>query len=191
MKNLTRFSKLLCAVLLAGLVAGCGGSSDSGDKSDDADTGDSTAMNITENLMEAAIKASSGEEADVNLSTSGDETKFSIKSDGQTMEIGAGAKIPEDWPADAPLYPDLNVQVATSANNQFTVMGTTSDSFEKVAEHFAAKCGDEGWTEDAVVDMSGEQTQKIQTYKKDDRQMHLVIASSADETSVSVSVTSQ
>jgi hypothetical protein len=65
-------------------------------------------------LVENAINKASGGSANVNLDNGGVTVKD--ENGGQT-QIGENAKLPDGWPSDTPLYPDVKLSMSSKTKN--------------------------------------------------------------------------
>ena len=87
---------------------------------------------------------------DAQVSTSPDGTK-SIAIDrgigGLAAQGGSNLAVPAGFPADIPMYPQLNIVAAGQLpSDGFTIQGHTPDSVEQVAEYYVARMTSSGWT---------------------------------------------
>ncbi|MHB1253500.1 MAG: hypothetical protein ACYCZ1_04970 [Candidatus Humimicrobiaceae bacterium] len=99
-------------------------------------------------LVENAINKASGGSADVNLDNGGVTVKD--EKGGQT-QIGDNAKLPDGWPSDTPLYPDVKLSMSTktkntdTGKNEFSVLGeVTKGTAKDVYNWYKDKFGS-GW----------------------------------------------
>lgn len=100
----------------------------------------SSCGNIAEKVVGKAIEKTieSAVGSDVSLETTDDGVK--ISTDEGVVEAGEGAKVPEEWPANAPVYPDVKVSYAMvskddNGNDTFGLFaevtkGTVKDVYE-------------------------------------------------------------
>jgi hypothetical protein len=109
----------------------------------------SSCGNIAEKVAEKAIEKTieSAIGTDVNIDTSDDGVK--ISTDSGEVQVGGDAKIPEGWPADAPVYPDVKVTYASvskddKGNDTFGLFAElTKGSVKEVYEWYKSKMS--GW----------------------------------------------
>ena len=121
------------------------------------------------------------------MNTTDDGMQMNISGpDGSTkMQSGPQAKVPEAFPKDIPLYPDLKLQMVVENDAQgFTVSGTTPDDMNKVADYFKKTCTDQGWKEVMVMAQSGEM--HLLNYTKDGRTLSIVLALADGEVTVNI-----
>ncbi len=82
------------------------------------------------------------EEGEVKIESEADGGKVTIESDeGEKVEIETGAKIPDNWPSDMPVYPDAEIQgsvgIAGEAGAEdLTVVLITQDSVDQVKDYY-------------------------------------------------------
>ncbi|OQB95985.1 MAG: hypothetical protein BWX80_04229 [Candidatus Hydrogenedentes bacterium ADurb.Bin101] len=101
------------------------------------------------------------------------------------MQSGPQAKIPEAFPADVPLYPDIKLQMVVQNENQgFTLSGTLSDDMNTVAEFFKKSCVEQGWEEVMVMAQSSEM--HMLNYKKEGRVLSIMLALANGEVGVNI-----
>lgn len=82
-----------------------------------------------------------------------------------------GNKLPENWPSDAPKYPNASIQYSGSSNPQTGEAGamvafTTSDSPEVVADFYTKELKAQGWVLEQTATIGGS---TILAAKKDTR----------------------
>lgn len=78
---------------------------------------------------------------------------------GNKVEVGAGARIPADFPADVPVYPDATVLSAATMSDEgsrgASLMLSTSDGMDKVAGWYEERLDAGGWTKTGGYAMGG------------------------------------
>lgn len=95
---------------------------------------------LTQKATEAAIEHMVEKETGgkVQLDTSGGS--LSVKNEQGSMEFSAnGAKVPESWPADVPLYPGAKVTMAMAGPQHQMLNLETTDAPEKAVEFYKGK----------------------------------------------------
>jgi hypothetical protein len=99
-------------------------------------------------LLESAIEKASGGSADINLQNGGVSVKD--ENGGQT-QIGENVKIPDGWPSETPLYPDVKLSMSTktknsdTGKNEFSVLGeATKGTAKDIYNWYKDKFGS-GW----------------------------------------------
>lgn len=122
-----RWSSRACVALV--IAAGCLGSGC------DLIT-EKITQKVAEKAIEHTIEKQSG--GDVQVDTS--NGSVSVKSDKGTVEIsGAGAKLPDTWPKDVPLYPGATITMAISNDKQHMLGLETADSPEQAVAFYKDK----------------------------------------------------
>lgn len=90
----------------------------------------------TEAAIEHMVEKESGGKVDLDTSSG----TVSLKSDKGSMEISAnGAKVPESWPKDVPLYPGAKVTMAMAGPNHQMLNLETGDTPEQAVEFYKGK----------------------------------------------------
>ncbi|MBK6695613.1 MAG: hypothetical protein IPG50_25890 [Myxococcales bacterium] len=125
-----------------------------------------------EKAAEAVIKSQTGENVEINAK----DGKLTVQGKDGVATFGAGAKIPDDFPKSAPIYPGAKVQgVMTSAGAQGSgavVTLTTPDASEKVVAFYKAAASK---GKKALLDMATPAGQMIAWQAADDAQISTVI----------------
>lgn len=148
MKRLTAIIALTVSMLLVLLLAsGC--------------FGQNIAERIAEEAIEKAIEEDNGENVDVSLdddgitikgedgevSISADDETVEIKSDDGEFTIGSGAELPEGFPGNVPVYPDMEITTSwRSTDNDkdnYSISGLTEDAGDDVFAWYKDKLS--GW----------------------------------------------
>ncbi|QGG96815.1 hypothetical protein [Actinomarinicola tropica] len=135
------------------------------------------AERVGENALEAAIESESGADVDLNLD---DDGAISVETEDGSFSMGQ-TEIPDDWPSDVPLPPDLETQTvsqqsdATSGEATTLVMGTTGLEPAQVAELYADALS--GWDEtvNSTTSADGSTTVNI-GFERPDRDSVVVMA---------------
>ena len=160
----------VCGVLVAGLVV-CDGCRRAG-------------KSLSERIAEKAIEAQNGGKASVDIQSG----KMTIKTKDGTAEFsgGGGAKVPADFPADVALPKGGNVVMSMHQQNSYVVTMEVSQAMEKTYETLAAQMKEQGWSEDATVNLAEARTG---SFKKASRQAQIMVAKTDKGSTVSVTVT--
>ena len=107
-----------------------------------------------------------------------------------TVTVG-GNKLPENWPSDAPTYPNATIQYSGSSDPQTgekgsAVVFTTSDNAQKVADFYKRELSSKGWVIDQTA-MMGAST--VLTATKDTRTLGAYITDTGNgQVSVTISI---
>jgi hypothetical protein len=187
---------LLAAAFLFGWAAGCG----------------KAAQTVTEEATEKAIEksiAKDGGTADVKfdskagtmqmkgtdasgntfeMKTGGDKDAIDFKqveADGTVTQMGANAKLPADFPKDAPVPDGLQLQMVqvSPANKEFMVQGKAAIPLAQAAAFYKEKAAAQGWKE--TTSMDGGEMQSL-VYEKDARMLSVMLMKEGDGTTVSL-----
>jgi hypothetical protein len=128
----------------------------------------------------------------VNVQRSLDGSATYSNKEG-SVTVGAN-KLPDNWPSDAPTYPNAQIQSAVSSNPQTgqagsAVVFTTSDSAQTVTDFYKSTLASKGWKVEQTVS-TGQGTMLGAT--KDTRSFGIYIVDSGDgKVSVTASVSTQ
>jgi hypothetical protein len=106
---------------------------------------------IAEKAAEKAVETATG--GDVKISSGG----VTVKDDktGASAQLGTGAKVPDDWPSNVPVYPGT-VQASMAGENGKTVIVQTKDTPAKVSDFYKAKLT--GMKKQAEMDLGASKT---------------------------------
>jgi hypothetical protein len=108
---------------------------------------------------------------DAKVSSNPDGTKtvaVDRSTGGLALQGGANLPLPAGFPADIPMYPQVNIFAASQMPSQgFMVQGQTADAVEKVAEFYVTQMTSSGWTHEAPAQSAP--TMRILPFKKDNR----------------------
>jgi len=85
----------------------------------------------------------------VKVDTSNNGTYNATDNKGNTVTVGSGAKLPDDFPAAAPVYANAVVTGSTAAvesgKKLFTVTFESADAFEAVTAFYKKSLAENGW----------------------------------------------
>ncbi len=114
-------------------------------------------------------------EGSVTVEQKGESGKVTVKTEEGEAQIEAGKKLPENWPADMPVYKNAKIISSSSINAEqgaasLNVAVETSDGVEKVKSYYEKNLPAEGWTisQTATTARAGEEGAII-TGTKDER----------------------
>jgi len=98
------------------------------------------------------VKSKEGE----TVSTySSDGETYTMKTEGgQAMAFGKGARLPDGFPKDIPMYPGAEIQMSSAdpSSKTFAVQALSAEGVDKVAEYYKKEMKSQGWNEgDGVV----------------------------------------
>lgn len=129
--------------------------------------------------------------AGVNLINNGTGGATYSDNNGGSVTVG-GNKLPDNWPSDAPKYPDANIQYSGTSNPQTGEAGsaivfTTGDSAQSVSDFYKKQLAADGWTIEQTANMGAS---SVLSAKKDTRTFAVYITDSGSgQTSVTVGIT--
>ncbi|MFC2159345.1 hypothetical protein ACFLQS_01360 [Actinomycetota bacterium] len=134
--------------------------------------GQNIAENIAEEAIERAIEKESGENVEIDLeegemTIKGEDGEVNISSDDDTVEIksdegeatfGSGAELPEGFPGNVPVYPDMELTTSWKSTegdkDNYSISGLTEDAGDDVFEWYKDKLS--GWNIEGEFTMSGD-----------------------------------
>jgi hypothetical protein len=135
--------------------------------------GQNIAENIAEEAIERAIEKESGEDVEIDLeegeiTIQGEDGEVNISSDDDTVEIksddgevtfGSGAELPEGFPGNVPVYPDMELTTSWKSTeddkNNYSISGLTEDAGDDVFAWYKDKLS--GWDIEGEFTMSGDE----------------------------------
>ena len=144
---------LALLVLSAGLWLGCGRSTTvTGPEGEDVTVtqeGDGTTITVKgPNGQKDVTFTQTGDGGQVNATIQGD--------DGKTVHVltnEQGVKLPDDFPADVPVYPGGTVVNCTTSEDLLQLMVQTTDSLQQAKTFYLGKLKDLGWADTESMDM--------------------------------------
>jgi len=136
-----------------------------------------------EKQIESAIKAETGQDADVRISEDGME----IKTQEGDIEISSGdsAKLPGDFPKDVYIGKDDNLVSAAKVPGGMSVTLRSKESVASVFSSYKSGIAGNGWGVTASMDMG---SGKMAVFGKDERVLSLSVDSAEGETLVNMTV---
>jgi hypothetical protein len=164
------------------------------------------AERIAEEAIERAIEEESGEEVDIDLdegevTIQSDDGEVNISADDDTVEIksdegeatfGSGADIPEGFPAEVPIYGNMDIVSSMTASDDggthYTVSGSSEDSVDVIKEWYEAQLA--GWeiTGQFSMDTDDGKTASINAMSNNN-ELSLLMAEDEDGTMVIIGLT--
>jgi hypothetical protein len=111
---------------------------------------------LAEKAEERAIEKSLEKNGGGQVSIDSKKGSLSIVTDGGTFQMGAGAKIPDDFPKAVPIYPNAKPAFAARSTDPkgksaWSVEMETSDSKDQVVAYYKSNMG--GFTQQTTADM--------------------------------------
>lgn len=135
-----------------------------------------------------AVLEQIAEKSDVSLVES-DKNHFVMqdKKTGRQVEVRTGATLPESFPSDIPLIESASITSSIATDSTFIIGMESGDSVEHIGKFYTKTLRDLGWngvytTRHEGVGISG-------LFKKDDRQIAIVISNADAEDKVRISLT--
>lgn len=159
--------KFVLPLLAATALAGCG--------QDAADT--------------AAEKIAKQQGVDMDIDRDGDTATYTMSgADGTKVQVGENLKVPDGFPDDVAVYPDLKIVSASSMPQGFMVQGQTGDGVEKVAGFYMDKMASDGWAKEA--EFSQGDAMRTISFKKEARTATVNVIKGDDGTTLQLTAMS-
>jgi hypothetical protein len=160
---------LVCSAVL---VSGCGKAKKS------------ISEKIAEKAIEMNMKDADGNSAKVDIS----KGTMTIKTkDGETAVVsGDGASVPADFPKDVYIVKGAKIQMSMKTPDGYMLNMQVEQSAAKLAETYETELKAQGWKQEGSFDMG--ETRSL-SYKKDERQVAIVMGKSDAATTVMITVT--
>ncbi len=153
--------KFVLPLLAATMLAGCG--------QDAADT--------------AAEKIAKQQGVDMDIDRDGETATYTMGgSDGTKVQVGENLKVPEGFPDDVAVYPDLKIVSASTVPQGFMISGQSADDVDKIAGFYTDKLTSSGWAKDGEFSQEG--TMRVLSFKKDNRTASVTVVKGDDGTTV-------
>ena len=109
---------------------------------------------ITEEVIEKAIESEGGENVDIDL----DDGEMTIESDDGEVNISMGADLPDNFPDNVPVYPDMEIisswAVTEDDKDSYSINGLTDDAGDDVFAWYKSKLS--GWDIENEFSASGD-----------------------------------
>jgi len=153
--------KFVLPLLAATALAGCG--------QDSADT--------------AAEKIAKAHGVDMDIDRDGDKATYTMAGpDGSKVQVGENLTVPDGFPDDVAVYPELKIVSASSMPQGFMLHGQTSDGVEKVAGFYLDKMASGGWAKEG--EFSQGDAMRTISFKKEARTATVNVIKGDDGTTV-------
>lgn len=146
----------------------------------------------------------------VNVNVSGDKTTFtttdsekgtttisagnntfkSTSADGTVFMSGEGAKIPDDFPKDVPIYAGSTVFSSSTSpkDTTYAVQLQSNDKIKNVSDYYVKEMTAQGWKENQKTEISGDSPMTMLSYEKDERTVVINIMSDHEKSTIMISV---
>jgi len=111
---------------------------------------------LAEKAEERAIEKSLEKQGGGQVSINGEKGSLTIVTDAGSFEMGAGAKIPDDFPKTVPVYPGAKTDFAAKSSDPkgkaaWSLQLETTDSKDQVVAYYKAHMS--GFTQSTTADM--------------------------------------
>lgn len=196
---MNRRAVLVLAVVLTTVFCalnGCGNKSDTdAELKIDSDAGSMT-IKAKDGGDDVEIKMGGGgmtvtsKDGEVVATQSADGETFTMTTGdgGASMAIGKGAKLPDGFPKDIPIYAGAEIQMTSAdpASSSFSVQAMSSDAIDKVAEYYKKEMKSQGWTESQGMVQTGDNPMHMLNFEKGESNAVIVVTSQDGKTSLSI-----
>jgi len=140
---------------------------------------------IGQSVANSIVNTASG--GKVKMDGDDNSVSFTDNKTGGSMAFGENVKIPDDFPKDAPVYPDakaVGVIMSHTGDKSASLTLKTSDDVKTVL----------AWYEDQLKDWKNDSSftannTEIRSYSKDEAQLSLTISPGDDDKGSTISVT--
>jgi len=133
---------------------------------------------------------SKGEDGETVSTYSSDGETYGVKTEGggPSMAFGKGAKAPDGFPKDIPIYPGAEIQMSSSdpASKTFAVQALSADAVDKVAEYYKKEMKSQGWNEGDGVVQTGANPMHMLNFDKAGWSAMIMVMAQEDKTLVSI-----
>lgn len=172
-------SRWLVVLLVVGLASvGCGKKT--------AEKAEMTDKDVASHIVSKALTLASGKETKVEV---GGETITVRGPDGEVvMQGGKGATLPDNFPKDVPIYKGASILHSVAKGTEaFSVSMATKDDVPTVVRFYRDKLTADGWTVENAMDTP---ERSIQSYKKGERGVSLMVMKGDDQTVIALACAS-
>ncbi|MFA6512189.1 MAG: hypothetical protein WCV86_03645 [Patescibacteria group bacterium] len=133
---------------------------------------------VSESIIENTIESQSGDDVDVDLDLSGEETTINVN--GSTLNLGTDVDLPSDFPNDVYIPDDAEIlAVANIEVGAYTVSMTSDRDVADLRQDYETQQSSDGWVIGSTITV-GEGVSLI--WEKNDRMMSVNIIESDDGT---------
>ena len=153
--------------------------------------GQNIAEKIAEEAIEKAIESDSGENVDIDF----DDDEITIKSDDGEVSIGMGSDLPDNFPDNVPVYPDMEIisswSVTEDDKDSYSINGLTEDAGDDVFAWYKESLS--GWEIENEFSASGDDVKTSSlSAKSGGLVVVIMVVETEDEgTSIMLSVTEE
>ena len=122
----------------------------------------------------------------MNISEDAAQLNLSGTDGAMTMRSGTSAQVPDTFPDDVPLYPDMTIQmVMEMAGEGFTVVGISDRTLAEVTAFYDKATKEMDWTEMMV--MGRDETSSMVNYQKGHRTLMVIAGVEDGEVHINIS----
>lgn len=146
-------------------------------------------INPDAQTLTVAMTDEEGKTSTMTTNMSDESAEVTISGDDKSMKMrsGEGAKIPDSFPKDVPLYAGMGINMIMElGTKEFSVSGTSPDSLGDITSFFKNACKEQGWTE--ITAMTQGDAMSILSYEKEDRALAIMLSRDAEQTGISITV---
>lgn len=109
-------------------------------------------------------------------------------NNGGGGEEGSTVSLPDNFPADVPLYPDARIEMAHSEGSSLNLIHKTSDSVDDVSQFFKTKLAEAGWADSETMDTP---RGAVISVSQGNRRVTITIVGEDDKTMISTLVVTE
>lgn len=143
--------------------------------------GQDVAVDLQDGAMSFKSKDADGNEVTVNQS--GDGVEVTTK-DGSYKTFGdQGGALPEGFPDDIPVFAGAKILTAMAEDQTFSIQATVPAPLDAVHTFYQTELKAKGWNEINVMSQAGADPMHMLNYKKDKRDVMVVISKNDDKNS--------
>ena len=133
-----------------------------------------------------------GETTTMNIQGGGGSGTFSTTSPQGTTTIGEGAKVPDGFPKDVPVYAGAKVMASITNNENggmFSLNLETTEPLAKVSEYYKKEMAAQGWKTEQTTEMGGDSPMNMYNYTKAETSVMVMAVGEKDKTTIALTVT--
>lgn len=141
---------------------------------------------VSEKIIEKSMRNSGAQDAKVDIA----KGKVSYKTEQGAVEVSTGesAALPADLPKDVCVIKGAKVQTAVKTPEGFMIQMSVAQDRAKVAEAYSSDMKAQGWAQESAMDMDN---MSSRSFKKDKRQVALVVSQSGSSSDVMLTMTAE
>lgn len=148
-------------------------------------------VDVSSGKMTVTSTGTGGEGETVRMEFDEDSGTITTADGTSEITMGKGAKMPDDFPKDVPVYKNATIQMAgqEAAQGMMTVSMTCPDAFDKVVNFYEEQASAQGWHEQMSMNQGG--TMQMLSYSKDDRILNVTVSQTDEGTGIHVNTGTQ